>query len=57
METRRSVIKLVFRIRDILVRIRISDPYLWLTDPGPHPAVVSDPQNANKKYFFGLLLF
>ncbi len=30
-------------IRDILVLIRIPDPYLWLMDPGPDPDPPSDP--------------
>jgi hypothetical protein len=49
-EIRRTIFISVFRIRDILVRIRIlgSVPTL-LTYPDPDPAVfVSDPQNANK---------
>jgi hypothetical protein len=32
-----------------------ADPYLWLTDPDP-ALFVSDLQDANLKYFFGLLL-
>ncbi len=32
----------MLRIRDILVRIRIRDPYLWLTDPDPTPEMAPD---------------
>jgi hypothetical protein len=40
---------LLFRIRDILVRIGSAD--LCLTDPAPDPAIfVSDLQDANKSY-------
>jgi hypothetical protein len=57
----KKIQKAVLRIRDILVRIRISVP---LTDPDPtsDPAAVpgifaSDLQDDNKKFFFGVLLF
>jgi hypothetical protein len=51
----------VFVISDILVRLRISDPYLWLADPDPDadPApdadsalFVSDLHDANQKKIF-----
>ncbi len=50
----------MFGIRDILVYgsgcgtdPRMMDPFLWLTDPDADPALlVSDLQDANKKYFF-----
>ncbi len=38
----------VFQIRDILIRIRGSDPYHWIT--GPDPALfLSGFQDANEK--------
>ncbi len=35
--TKKAKNNLVLEIRDILVRIRIRDPYLWLMDPDPDP--------------------
>ncbi len=48
----------VFRIRDILVRIRIrGSPYVWLTDPTPDPGLfVSDLQDTYSKNFFRVFL-
>jgi hypothetical protein len=51
-------LKAVFRIRDILLRIRILGSVLWIVDPDSAPDPTPDPdllgsgfQNANKKDF------
>ncbi len=53
---RKGQIKAVFRIRVILIRIRIFGYIIWITDPDPDPALFDSIfQDANKNEFFSKL--
>jgi hypothetical protein len=55
---RNTVWYAMFRIRDILKRIRILGPVHWVTDPAPDPGIfISGFRDANKKYLFLTKLF